>query len=372
MYRLVKNISKSSKTAEQITVSLERFAKTTLKLKNVKLARITREATTGTLRIGNKTFDEAITLMKFGKFNDIIPHMFGVKNLPKPLLLKLEREVSHLPEFHIGRRQAKFERLKNLAKADKKLVKFDGPGAISEADVISNPKMLATLTFMKGTLYKTLTFGTVIVGISVSVLISEVNRHRANMTGCIRYEMVDGKLIACKISARTCKDGKPIIPYNQMECNTDILNTLKSGNTLNINCSGVEDGGCSVCDILNKKNTPIPTATTDDNKATDVDDSAEDSVDSTAADASELVYYKCERPTFLDALGDISHNTLEDVTDFLTDKGKKLNSIFNILLAFLKYTLIVSGILSLIFVIVYGYTKVKKIEKMGEFVGGDK
>lgn len=357
MYKFIKNISKSSKTAEQITVSLERFAKTSLKVNDLKLAKITREAATGTLKIGNKTFDEALILMKSGKFEHIIPHMFGVKTLPKPLLLQLEREVSHLPEFHLARRKAKFERLKNVAKTDKTLAKFDGPAAITEADVIANPKMLATLNFMKGTVYKTLTFGTTIVAISASVLISEVNRHRANMTGCIRNEIVNGKLISCKVSARTCKNGKPIIQHSQIECKTDILDRLKSGNTLNINCSGIEDNGCSACEILNKK-PPKDISIGEEEE--------EDTIDATAADSSDLIIYECGRPTFLDALGDISHNTIDNVTDFLTDKGKKLNSIFNILLAFLKYTLIVGGILSLIFIIVYGYTKVKKLEQIDD------
>lgn len=364
MIRFMRKTARSAQNVDEISLAMERFARASLKLNDFKLAKISREAG-GTLKIGEKTFNEAITLMKYGKFDHIVPHIFGIKELSKPLLLKLEREVKHLPQFQLGKQQTKVMRLKKLARMEKTLAKFDEPVKITVADVEANTKMSKLVNYMRGTVYKTLTFGTVIAAVTTPLLIQQINEHRENMTGCIRYEMIDGILRSCKISSRTCKDGKSIIIPSKIECSHSIISSLQP--TLpGFSCNNKQNGQCHNCEQLN----PNGTDTTDgslisknkDNNHGDDDVNDDDAT--LAQELSDRVYYKCEQPTFLDAIGDITHKATGEVVDFLSDKGRKLNSIFDILLAFAKYSAIVIGTLFIAFIIFYVYSKVKKLDYM--------
>lgn len=359
MLKLLREINVGSKNVDEIKSAFESFAKTGLKLEDFKLAKITREAN-GTIQLGNRTTRQAINLMKFGEFEKIIPHIFGIKNLPTPMMLKLSKEVEHMPQFHLGLHNTSVGKMKTIAKKELELVKFDGAANIVEKDLEASTKMSAIVNYMKDKTFKSLTLKKIFIGTTAFAIVNYVNDHRDAMSGCIRYEMIDGELNSCRLIERSCKNGKLLTDYNKSSCKTkdEFLMPLSDIN-LDVGCSGIVNG-CLNC---KKKNGMSPV--TDDTKGNLPQDKLDDALEDEDDNADDTVYYTCKSPSFMEALADITHSQIDTITDFLVDKGRKLNSIINIVLSFLKYSLIVGGILTIIFAIFYTYQKIKLLKYKG-------
>lgn len=345
MLRMLQTVNKSTKGLDEIKRVISGFAKTSLKLEKFKIAQITRDFR-GTLKIGPKTMSETIHLLKSGRFEEVIPLMFGVQKIPPHMITKLTNEFKHLPHFKITRNRIKVQKMKRLMKIEKDLEKFNKSTAkITEENVRANSKMMRVMEFMKNKTFKSLTFGTTFVaGLSLSATVAFINKHKQNMTGCIRHENINGEMVSCNLSSRTCNNGRlgDVVADGGFACKSDVDNSglIKFEDDADVDahlmfCKNSEDGTCYRCEMLNYD-----------------------------SETNESVYYTCEQPSFIDALGDITNDKLESLGEFITEKGHALNSIIDIVLKSLKYVAIVSGGLIVLYIIFYAISKYRQIEKI--------
>lgn len=299
-------------------------------------------------KIGNKTTTELETSLKLGKIADSAPVIYKMEYVPSSLNQKLINEVKDLPSYRVGKVEKGVDDIKNLFKDTNEYSNLINPnhGNLTINMVENNAKLKSTIGQLIGKRYKSLTLGVVIVGASITVAIEKINEHRKNMSGCFRYYMENDVLVSCRVATCSCFDGSPITSGGAVTCSPSLIPKSMSGLS---NCSGTTGAVCAKCPseevlTVGKGDLNNPTSLTQDS-------------------TEDLVYYKCNQASILDAIGDLVGDGVDGLVDEIK-KGKEIfTDFFKYALLIVKYVLMVGGIVGAIILLYYGYTKVSGFSK---------
>lgn len=328
LYRILAVASKESR-AVKVAGALENYAKA-VKLPSFKLPTVV--STGGVMKIANVPVSFFETRLKLGYIGDTMEKIYKIEKLPSAIELKMINEVKDLPSYQIGKASRAAETLKDS-------VGTVGIG-VTASDVAKNSKLTAIVDYMKGKSFWSLTAGTVVVGASTIYVLNAIEKHRNLMSGCFRYEMVNGKIEACKVQSCSCVDGVPA-QGSSLFCSADKIPTSMLSTSA---CQGTTGRVCVNC--------PIQTSST----SGDLDDT--ESL-SKPAD-SDKIYYDCKSATFWEAVSDLVGDKIDAVVGIGESVVTEAGSALSLLLKVAKYGLVVIGVCGTIACVIWLYFYIQK------------
>lgn len=210
----------------------------------------------------------------------------------------INNEVKNLPSYKVGQVEGKVSSLKS----NKIPQELTIPGKdLSVDEVLKTGNGNSLINYLKGKSFKSITLGTIVFGTSAVAIVAIINKHRSEMSGCFKYSVINGLLTSCKVIECSCKDG--------------VINTTSSIST----CAAPENmkgGDCSKTSGYSCVNCPSPI----------VEDELRGDLDNLESlNQDETIYYQCNDPSFIDAVGDIINDKMDDlgnILNVLNETGK--------------------------------------------------
>lgn len=250
---------------------------------------------------GEVSFSKFFNLFRRGYSLDAIK-LISRENIPASAARYLERQSAIFPEqaLEVGRRIS--NNLPELA------------GKTGEAELEAVARTSPRVRNILKTITSKISNNSRFVGFSVAVVASGLTiyglteHYRREMTGCFRYETVNGRTVACKVERLSCNTSntsdkpKTDITYCQDSQLTHLM-------TLQSCIDNEKKDHCKMCD----------SDITDKNDPNFINDRME---------ISASVTYKCRTPDLAEALGDMVQNYSTAVVDEVTAAVKTGGSIF--------------------------------------------
>lgn len=333
-YRLLGAMSKEVNLTK-VTEAFGNYAKK-VKLPSFKVPSV--KASGGVVSIGADTLASLEKRVKLGYVADTMRKVYKIEKLPSSIELKLIDEVKHLPSYKVG---------VSKRAADTLEANIGAVGSnVTESTVAANSRLSKVIDYLKGKSFISITGGTVVIGVTTVYALQAIQRHRDMMSGCFRYEMVRGKIEACKVQSCSCVNGAP----SQGGSNYCAADKLPADMLVTSGCSGSSGTVCVNC----------PSASFESDKG---DVTSDDGLSNPAP--NDNVYYECRNATFWEAVSDLVGDEVDKVIDIGTSVATEVGSALALLLKVLKYGAAVVGICGVIGAIAWIYFRVNK--NAGEF-----
>lgn len=290
----------------------------------VPLTHVVREA--NALKIGAKSVQEVIGLMKVGKINDAIFHIYGVRNVPEPMLRKLNSEMSHLPIYDVTRHHASALQLQNNITdiVDAKNVKM--------TDIQKSSSLKRMLNYMSSKKFISFSGINVVIGVGAVAAFFAIKKHQKKTTGCLRYSKVNGKFVVCKVAECSCENGKMILDKYAYHCGPNVH--IPKGMLQPENCKNVTGIGCVNCPMAKETS-----------NTTDGGDNGDD---------GDEVFYKCNVPNFFEAAADVLNNSVDSAINTIHNIGSEIGSFMSLIFIIVKFMIIA---IPTIFIVFWTYSK---------------
>lgn len=296
---------------------------------------------------------DIIKALKLGKFDDAAPFLYNINSIPSGLRYKLVLDVKDLPSYKVGLNEARGNKLKGLVKETSnssdynKLTDAKSSDAVTVADIEKNSNLKRVFDYIGGKKFITFTLGTLaLTGVGTAYLLGEVKKHRNRMSGCFRYSVSEnGSVVTCKVAECSCLDGAMISTENTKMCDNsiEIPEEMRKAD----NCKNVVGYGCVNCGVEDDKDT----GTVED----------EDSLNDAAP--GDEVFYKCNLPSFMDALGDLIDEEVDGVVNAVKKGANELGSLYSTVIKVLKWVVVGVGIILVIILFGWGIIKMRNISK---------
>lgn len=334
LYRILGAASKESKLVN-VTHAITRYANT-IKLPSFHLPNLRHSG--GLVHIGEDSLASLGKRLKLGYVADTMQKLYKIEKLPTQIERKLISEVADLPSYHVGKSKRAAETLEKNFGAN-----------ITEEVVSKNPRLSKVIDYLKGKSFYSISGGIVLVGATTIFALDAINRHQKYMSGCFRYEMVGGKIIACKVQACSCVDGAPTDSGSSF-CQVDKLpDEMKQVS----GCKGTSGIVCVNCPIAQLE----------------IDEGNLDS-DLTKPTTNDLIYYECKNASFWEAVSDLVGDQVDKVLDKVTQLTDEAVSGVELLLKIVKYGAAIIGVCGVIGAIVWIYFSVMRRDKDEVAIGG--
>lgn len=331
LYRLVGAAIKESEFAKLAT-KFEKYGE------SIKVSTLTKFSGIGSnLRFGEKLAVDVERGLKTGRF-DVVKDIYQIEGSVNPQITQiLANEVKHLPSYKIGQVEIGVEKMLPTIK-DSKFVSSTAP-ELTEDAVKSSNKMSAVVDFLKGKRFKSLSAGTITLGVTAAAVIIVINQHREKMSGCFRYSVdANGEMKSCKIILCSCKDGQ--INTSAAELCTTYNPDMNGGK-----CEETTGYACVNC--------PPEKVLNDERASID---------DENMLNGDETYFYKCNTPSIMDAVGDIVGEGVDRVVKVVNSTVDGATGALNTLLASLKYVIMAVAVAIVFGVVYYIYNTVVKTD----------
>lgn len=266
------------------------------------------------VKFGSKPALEVVRLMKMGKFSDAMFHIYKVRNVPAPMLNRLNLEMSHLPIYDLNNHANSALQLANkFTDLDAKNVKI--------SDVQKNRRLKRMLNYMSSKKFVSFSGLNVAIGVGALAAFFAITNHQKKTSGCFRYSKVNGKFEVCKVADCSCENGKMMIDRSAYHCgpNIHIPKEMIQQN----NCKNVTGMGCVNCPI--------------------------EKSEGSQEDDDDAVIYRCNLPNFFEATADILNDNVNSVIEKVVSVGHEIGSFISIIFIVAKFMIIVIPIIFLIF-----------------------
>ena len=247
----------------------------------------------GKLFLKEVPFDDFFSLFRRGLAKEALALISAGASLPADAVRFMVREASQLPTFLLEKGAVisrQLPELKNLRSVDE-----------LEAVAKTSPKVEKMLNFLRKRIVSRKFVGfsvtLAVVGGTTAALAA---RYREELTGCFRYETVNGLTSACKVTRLTCKAKDHKLTDEMKYCSDNQLE--KSQQSLNCIDADTKDI-CRGCD-------------------SDQTDPANVNYISERDKIGYNVVYRCRNPDFAEALGDMAQDYITTVADSVADTVK--------------------------------------------------
>lgn len=328
---------RSIKTVDKMGAALKVLENFTLKTFN-KIEIRPLKLANNELTIGGKFVGDVATGLKAGRVEEFAKVVYNIDNVSTQMKTVLLKDVQNLPTYRVSEFLSSGSNMKNQ-------LKNIPINTISEADVLKYPKLKGVLDFMMNKKFITFTGGITVVGVGLTYLITEINKHRERMSGCYRYTTKEnGDLVSCKINQCSCSNG------NFSQSNVTQCQNIDPG-MLNGSCQGTSGLACINCP-------PKP-------KNPDIEN--EEALSQITSD--DLEYYVCIQASIADAITDIINDKVGDVTDAISTIKDEAGSILTTFTTVLKYFIIAIGVIVPLLLVGYAYNYLKSTSEKRKLEG---
>lgn len=245
----------------------------------------------------------------------------------------LTKEVENLPSYKLAQVDNKVTNISKSVDNEKFISKTADD--LTDADVTNSKQMSGIVEYLKNKSFVSLTAGTVIIGGSISAIVLYINRHRKAMSGCFKYEVNNNKMTACKIVKCSCLDGK----INTETADIAICSSFPES---------MNNGDCGTTTGYDCVNCP-PKAVGDEIRG--------DLNNDQTLEIDDHVFYKCNKPSILDAIGDLVGDKIDSIESIVGDTVDNVTGLFTTIINVLKYASIVGGVVFCAMLLFYLYQK---------------
>lgn len=254
-------------------------------------------------------------------------------NISPQIQQVLKQEVENLPSYKLAQVDNKVTNMSKSIDNEKFISKTADD--LTDADVTNSKQMSGIVEYLKNKSFVSLSAGTVLIGGSVTAIVLYINRHRKAMSGCFKYEIKTKTMTACKIIKCSCLDGKINTEQSNIMVCSSIPESMKNGD-----CGKTTGYDCVNC----------PPKSIDDEIRGDL------AIDNTL-DIDDNVFYKCNKPSILDAISDLVGDKIDSIESIVGDTVDNVTGLFTTIINVLKYASIVGGVVFCAMLLFYLYQK---------------
>lgn len=342
MSKLFRILGAASRETEilKATKALESYASASLKLSEATVNSLAR--VDNILRIGEKAVPDLISDLKAGKVTEAAKTVYKIPYVTDEIKTKLIDEVKDLPAYHVQKSESGARELAYSMRDAPNYEKLSDPkftGELTEEMVNKSSKVKYIIDYLKDKSFTSFTLKTVAFTAGTIFAIGEINKHRAKLSGCFKYEVLDSTTVACKVTNCSCRDGN--ILDSAFAVSACAVSSLPE-EMKNVTCKDVVGFGCVQCP---------PTSIKD----SDGYGSLSDSTSLSEPSAQDKVYYKCINASIIDAINDIVSGEVNELARNIGDIKEAVGGFLEKVLEFLPYLFYGAGAFLFVVGILYVY-----------------